>query len=210
MTTSAQAPKKKFQIVVGYDISELGDRVVEEALDMARHRSAAEVHVITVAQRVMDQISLPGENGVSTEEAAREKVRLRVAQIVDENQRRLGPVGLERIAVYVDASTAAAEPGVVINELAAALDADLVVVGTHARTGVNRLVLGSVASQVVRHATTSVYVVQPTDYVRGKKVPAIQPPLAAGEHALKQFEHRRTYHYIDKVSGWTSRVMPAS
>lgn len=210
MTNSAQAPKKAYQIVVGYDVSDLGDRVIEEALDMARHRPATEVHVITVAQRVMDQVALPSDNGVSTEEAAREKVRLRIARVVEDNQRRLGPVGLERIAVYVDAGATARDPGDVINGLASALDADLIVIGTHARTGVDRLVLGSVASQVVRHATTSVFVVQPTDYVHGKKVPAIQPPLAPGEHALKQFEHHRTYHYIDKVSAWTSRMMPAS
>jgi nucleotide-binding universal stress UspA family protein len=36
---------------------------------------------------------------------------------------------------------------------------DLIVMGTHARTGVSRLVLGSVAEQVLRHATCPVVTV---------------------------------------------------
>jgi nucleotide-binding universal stress UspA family protein len=206
----SSAPKKPFQVVVGYDLSELSDRVVEEALEVARHRQPAEVHVITVAQRWDDNVSLPGEKDSGAEDAAREKVRARIARIVDESNRRLGPLGIDRVAVYLDADTPVRETGIIITKLAAALDADLIVVGTHAREGIERLVLGSVASQVVRHATTSVYVVQPADFVHGKRVPTIQPPLAAGEHPLRHFEHRRTYHYVDKVSAWTSRTMPAS
>lgn len=209
MTTEA-TDKKPFQVVVGYDLSELSERVIDEALDIVRHRAPTELHVITVAAGADDRITLPGESQETTEAAARETVRLRVGRIVDEYQGRRGPVGLERIAVYVYATTPTREPGRVITDLASALDANLIVVGTHARTGVDRLILGSVASQVVRHARTNVYVVQPADFIHGRKVPAIQPPLAPGEHHLKPFEHRRTYHYVDKVSAWTSRTMPVS
>jgi hypothetical protein len=72
------------------------------------------------------------------------------------------------------------------------------------------MLLGSVAAHVVRDASTSVYVVRPTDFVGGEKVPEIQPPLAPGEPHLKHFEHRRTYHYVDKVAPWSSRAMPVS
>lgn len=210
MTTGAPATKKPYEVVIGYDLSELGERVVDEALDIVRHHSPAEVHVITVAERIEDSVSLPGEPGDKTEKDAQEAVRLKIARLVDENQRKCGPLGVERIAVYVAASTPSRDPGVVISDLARAVDANLIVVGTHARTGVNRLLLGSVASSVVRNATTSVYVVQPADFVRGQKVPVVQPPLAPGEHPLKHFEHRRTFHYVDKVATWTSRTMPVA
>jgi len=208
--TTPSTDKKPFQIVVGFDLSELGERVIEEALDIVRHRTPAELHVITVASGADDRINLPGETVDTTDAAAREAVRLRVARVVDEDQRRHGAVGLDRIAVYVVASTPTREPGRTISDLASALDANLIVVGTHGRTGVDRLILGSVASQVVRHATTNVYVVQPADFFHGKKVPAIERPLAPGDHHLKPFEHRRTFHYVDKVSAWTSRTMPVS
>lgn len=45
---------------------------------------------------------------------------------------------------------------------AAALDADLIVMGTHGRSGIERAVLGSVAEAVVRHARCPVFTVRPT------------------------------------------------
>jgi nucleotide-binding universal stress UspA family protein len=201
---------KKYEIVVGFDLSPLADRALEEAIGIARRRAPAELHVVTVAQPSGTLVRLPGEADALSEELARETVRLRVAQLVDDYQSHGGPVGLERIAVYVVAGVPAGEPGRVITDLARALDADLIVVGTHGRTGVARIMLGSVAQHVVRDAETSVYVVRPADFVRGKKVPDVQPPLSPGEPHLKHFEHRRTYHYVDKVSHWTNRTLPVS
>jgi nucleotide-binding universal stress UspA family protein len=43
---------------------------------------------------------------------------------------------------------------------------DLVVVGTHGRTGVARIVLGSVAEKIVRHAPCSVLVVRPEGEIK--------------------------------------------
>jgi nucleotide-binding universal stress UspA family protein len=50
--------------------------------------------------------------------------------------------------------------GPLIAKLAGELPAELVVVGTHGRTGLRRLVLGSVAEAVVRTAPSSVLVVR--------------------------------------------------
>jgi nucleotide-binding universal stress UspA family protein len=50
--------------------------------------------------------------------------------------------------------------GPLIVKLTADLPAALVVVGTHGRTGLRRLVLGSVAEAVVRNAPASVLVVR--------------------------------------------------
>jgi nucleotide-binding universal stress UspA family protein len=48
-----------------------------------------------------------------------------------------------------------------ISQLAADLEADLVVVGTHGRRGLGRFLLGSVAEGVVRAAPCPVFVVRP-------------------------------------------------
>ncbi len=45
-------------------------------------------------------------------------------------------------------------------DLGAAQHADLIVIGTHGRTGLKRLVIGSVAEKVARHALSSVLVVR--------------------------------------------------
>ncbi|HVU05209.1 MAG TPA: universal stress protein [Polyangiaceae bacterium] len=208
--TDTNPVKKPHRIVVGFDFSELGDRALLEAFEIARHRAPADLHVITVGEPAGTRVLLPRASEPVTEEVARETVRLRVAKLVDEDQAKRGPLGIERVAVYVMTGVPAGEPGQLIVDLANAVDADLIVVGTHGRTGLVRAVLGSVASRVVRDATTSVYVVRPGDFVRGEPVPAIEPPLPEGAPHLKHFEHRRTYHYVDKVSNWTSRTMPAS
>jgi nucleotide-binding universal stress UspA family protein len=54
------------------------------------------------------------------------------------------------------------DPRVDLVEIARAERADLIVVGSHGRTGIGKLLLGSVASHVVTHAPCSVLVVKQT------------------------------------------------
>jgi universal stress protein A len=51
-------------------------------------------------------------------------------------------------------------PGETIIDLAGRRDIELIVMGTHGRSGLERLVLGSVAEHVVRHATCPVVTVR--------------------------------------------------
>jgi len=46
-----------------------------------------------------------------------------------------------------------------IIEASKEFNADIIVVGTHSRTGLDRLLMGSVAEHVVRHATVPIFVV---------------------------------------------------
>jgi nucleotide-binding universal stress UspA family protein len=202
--------EKAYEIVVGFDFSELSERAVEEALNLASRHRKAELHVVTVADVSGSMINLPGEPSPLPDEEAQDRVRLRIARLVEGYNAKHGRTVVERFGVYVLTGVPTAEPGKLITRLAESVDADVIVVGTHGRKGIARLILGSVAQQVVREATTSVYVVRPTDMVNGQKVPAIEPPLASGAPHLRPFEHRRTYHYVDRVSHWTDRVMPVS
>lgn len=52
------------------------------------------------------------------------------------------------------------DPRTVILDAAANWPADLVIVGSHGRTGLDRFLLGSVAERIVRHAPCSVEVVR--------------------------------------------------
>jgi nucleotide-binding universal stress UspA family protein len=58
----------------------------------------------------------------------------------------------------VEALALSGDPREVIVDSAAEWGADLIVVGSHGRTGIKRWVLGSVAESVVRHAPCSVEV----------------------------------------------------
>lgn len=50
------------------------------------------------------------------------------------------------------------DPAAVILEVAQSLEADLIVVGAHGRTGIRRFLLGSVSEKLARHAACSVLI----------------------------------------------------
>ena len=70
------------------------------------------------------------------------------------------------------------DPATVIAETAAETGADLVVLGTHGRTGLTRLVMGSVAEQVLRRAPCPVLTVRGVVPVKVEE-PAVEMPESA-------------------------------
>ncbi len=67
---------------------------------------------------------------------------------------------LRHAGMPVDTKVLPGDPREVLVDTARAMSADLVVVGSHGRTGIPKLVLGSVASHVVAHAPCDVLVVK--------------------------------------------------
>jgi nucleotide-binding universal stress UspA family protein len=60
-------------------------------------------------------------------------------------------------------------------------EADLLIVGTHGRRGIDRLLLGSVAETLVRNGRCPVLVARPTDYTGATKTKLPDAPYAKGE-----------------------------
>jgi nucleotide-binding universal stress UspA family protein len=70
------------------------------------------------------------------------------------------------------------DPAEMIAEAAADANADLIVMGTHGRTGLTRLVMGSVAEEVLRHAPCPVLTIRGhlnvvTEESVGEEVPEV-------------------------------------
>jgi nucleotide-binding universal stress UspA family protein len=110
--------------------------------------------------------------GVAIEYARRMHARLHVLHVFSPGEIELTQLLADALAraepeVPVSATGAGGEPAEEILRCASRLPADLIVVGTHGRTGVSRLLLGSVAERVVRGARCPVLV-----------VPAPPPPAA--------------------------------
>lgn len=196
---------RPFPIVAAIDFSELGDRAVLEALRLSRGHAHAELHVIAVGADEGDAVRLPGATlRVLPVEEANEETREHVGDLVQRYVATDGAPSVEKIAVYVTTG----HPAERIVSLAASIDADVIVLGTHGRTGLKRIVLGSVAEEVVRRAPCTVLVIRPPDFLDGEKVPTIQPPLKPGEHALRNFASPPTYHYVRR--NYTTSTMPVS
>ncbi len=141
--------KRIRRYVVGLD-RELGMMALEHALEVATTQEA-EVHVVFVYQPLGDATNLYG----GPADPAMEFELERLTPLVHERVARFGqdaPVVILHGIVGPAAGTLVA--------CAAVLDADMIFVGTHGRTGVKRAVLGSVAEKVVRTAGCPVTVVR--------------------------------------------------
>jgi universal stress protein A len=81
--------------------------------------------------------------------------------MVESTRRDLQAVAETITDVPVTTRVMAGAPGAVIVELAREGHADLIVMGTHGRTGLTRLLMGSVAEYVMRHAQCPVMTIKP-------------------------------------------------
>ncbi len=127
------------RILFPTDFSECAERVYSHAAHFAA-RYDAELHVLNVAQSdvqsgndPMGFLDLEPENGTTLSHA--------VAR---------GEVSEDVLVVHSRMTAASPVDGIL--EYASTHDIDLIVMGTHGRTGVDYLLSGSVAEDVVRHA----------------------------------------------------------
>jgi nucleotide-binding universal stress UspA family protein len=201
---------KPFVVVVGIDYSPLAERALHAAFKQAQEHTPAELHVVHVSPPTTanEGAFLATEPLGSTE--LKDQLISHVSAFVLEQD----PASAVNICVvsHVLVDT----PAVGLTTLAASLEANLIVVGTHGRSGVARLLLGSVAEGVMRQAGCPVLVVPPAR--EALKVPRIAPPcprcvearqatagrvLWCQQHREKHGQ-RHTYHQSDRVGAETN------
>jgi nucleotide-binding universal stress UspA family protein len=73
-------------------------------------------------------------------------------------------IELETSSLLVESAVRQGDPRTEIIEEAKEWDAELVIVGSHGRTGIRRWLLGSVSEHIVRHAPCSVQVCRPSTH----------------------------------------------
>jgi nucleotide-binding universal stress UspA family protein len=132
-------------IVAAIDYSEFSAPVVEQAIAIARRCRPSEVHFLHVNRA-------RGEDEEGQEGRRFELLEWLGARLPAEEGALDG--------VAITAHEAIGEPWQVITKMAADLGSDLVILGTHGRKGLDRLLMGSVAEAVSRECTCSVYVVR--------------------------------------------------
>lgn len=149
-------------VVVGTDYSSASTLAVDTALRLCALRPDAVVHVLHAARAQGGLVELDAGNGVR--HVPVDEATAHLASVTNAQVAALGRVGvkLEPAQVWNHIRMGPASTAVVA--FAAEQQADLVVVGTRGRRGVSRLLLGSVAEDVVRRAGCTVLVVRAKQY----------------------------------------------
>lgn len=201
------------KIVVGVDNTDTGARALHHALQVAARGPHTEVHAIRVIEPVADPVLGVVAASTSEElEGLKDALQNAIHQLIAED-------GELKVAAVVAHVTVGA-PARSIVSLAAEIDADLIVVGTHGRRGIRRALLGSVAEEVVRTAGCPVFAVRPKDHPAEARIPVVEPlcedcakvrfdtnneTLWCDQHA-SHHPRAHVYHYeerpTDSVRAW--------
>jgi nucleotide-binding universal stress UspA family protein len=156
------------KIVVGVDATETGARALSNALEIAALGGRTEVHAIRVIEPIADPVL--GVLPPTTDDQLGELKEL-LQHAIEELIAKNGDLRVGAVVAHLTIGAAARS----IVSLAAQVDADLVVVGTHGRRGIRRALLGSVAEEVVRTAGCPVYAVRPKDHPQEARIPQVEP-----------------------------------
>ena len=138
-------------ILVPSDFSGCSDAALRYGLELAR-RFDAKLHLLNVVQ------------DPATQPWAAEGFAVPLYEVVEqwqvESEKRMAAMIPAADADRVTITTAVATPCQEILRYAAEHDVDLIVMGTHGRSGMSHILLGSIAERVVRHAPCPVLTVR--------------------------------------------------
>jgi universal stress protein A len=145
------------RILVATDFSLDADGALLYALALARTIPAS-LHVLHVVDN-------PLAAGVwSSEVYTSEVAGLQINLVRDaETQLRRGLRAIDHHGIKITSEVKTGRPGPTIVECARDGGHTLIVVASHGRTGLSRMLMGSVAEYVVRHASCPVLVVRPLE-----------------------------------------------
>jgi nucleotide-binding universal stress UspA family protein len=195
-------PVAPITILAAVDYSDTSSLVVEQAVAMARREQSVELHFLHV------------NHGRPNDDDEREARR---TELLEWLGARLKSEGVPSSAKVVG-HEATGDAAHVIVEMASDLHADNVVIGTHGRRGVRRMVMGSVSESVVKNCGCPVLVVRRKAH--HENYPRIEPPCpqcvetrtqTGGnqfwcDHHLEKHGRRHTY-YSTGLASWVSQRM---
>jgi nucleotide-binding universal stress UspA family protein len=144
------------QVVVAYDFSDTADVALERAVDIACRAPDHVLHFIVA----LDARKGLGEGHVKVDFEYTEKIQARLLDRLHAAFERRTPAGPPTYFVHARIGHAIDE----ILDLADAVGADLILIGSHGRTGLKRFFLGSTSEAVVRRALCPVVVARPKKY----------------------------------------------
>jgi len=144
----------KPKIVVPYDFSPASRNALAWAAELHRTTGGPPLRLIHTIDRLAGGTPEMLAVAVPTEDELRRFEALLVEAAAE-----------EQVAATAEVLLGSGSPGAAILDAIRAAGCDLVVMGTHGRTGVRRMLLGSVAEHIVRHADCPVVTVRGPQHV---------------------------------------------
>lgn len=142
------------KILIGIDDSPYSAAAVEYVRSMT-WPAGTQVIALSVARLPVMVYSEAYAPGLAYDEGMLEQEMKYHNELASRARRELATTGLT-----TEARAVSGDPRVELVEAARNENVDLLIVGSHGRTGIPRLLIGSVASHVVTHAPCSVLVVK--------------------------------------------------
>jgi nucleotide-binding universal stress UspA family protein len=152
------------KILLAVDDSVFSEAATKAVIDQSKPGDS-EVRVLHSFHPMSSLPGLAGESVAESLKAAEERRRADAKGVLARAAQTLEKAGFK-----VTTSLVEADPRHAIIDQAEKWKADLIVVGSHGRKGLDRLLIGSVAEHVARHANCSVEIVR----LSGNRVPAGQ------------------------------------
>jgi nucleotide-binding universal stress UspA family protein len=200
--------KTPYVILAALSTDETGDFALLEASHIAAAQRECELHVVHV---VVEDGSTDRSDEIVTLEHRLSRAPSEIEQAIQRMQAMLP----SRVIAHLRAG----DPARSILQTAVDVDADLLVVGSHQRTRLEKMIVGSVAERVLRGAHCPVLVAVPKNYAGASKSQTIDPPCAdciaarqASAGARYWCErHQRTYSqpHVYEPSDRPASVMPS-
>jgi nucleotide-binding universal stress UspA family protein len=164
----ATEPTARFVVLAAIDRGPLDAEVVRVSANFAQDIRGGELHLIHVIEDLPPPVGFvprPAGLGITAGEITASGRKCLEELATTARSSFTGPV-----VGHLVAGSASKQ----ILQVASDLQADVVLVGTHGRKGIKRMLLGSVAEAVVRKASCPVIVVRVKDY-HGFLPPEIEP-----------------------------------
>jgi len=182
MNSTQASNEPRYTILVAMAFDETDAAALQEAARLSALRPHSELHVV---HSVIEESAVTATEGLV-------EVDGRLQEAPKEMQRRIE--GLQAaIPRRVVGHVRIGSPARAIVQTAADIDADVIVVGTHQRRGLKKMVLGSVAAEIVQDAHCPVMVAIPKDHSAAARSERVDPPCPDCVAVRERTDHQQLW-----------------
>ena len=176
------AEQRKLVIVAGVAWDETADPLWTKAEALLLSMPHARLHLVHVV----------GRNAVKAETTNESLVDETLERLHEWVHEKAHDEYIDPFGAQIHLEVAIGQPADELVQIAVDNSADLILLGTHGRKGVAKLVLGSVAEEVLHKSPCSVLIARPDDFEGRAKTPEIAAPPEPNHKAFRP--HPPRYH----------------